>query len=272
MATREGIQSYFSQLNSLSEKIMRDVNEVKSSYSRDAWLALSLNQQEKILNNHLINAEIYKYYNMTESNCLAREAQLKTDILNNDYHQFAYRDEVYSYNGQDLHTYIYQNVGLKILHDENTRECRDEHSYPFSYRTKSQINIPLKECDDVSAVRSPMDVSKPLYLKLRTKVLNNIKSPNHQIIVNTKTDVSQSKKEICKQKNDQKSHCVYKNEECFDSDEKLQLLYTFGSKSSMSNDFSDYENEFKDLRQDENAKLLETELQIPKGFDFLSNW
>jgi len=57
-----------------------------------------------------------------------------------------------------------------------------------------------------------------------------------------------------------------------DSDEKLQLLFRFESKSSMSNDLSDYENEFKDIRQDENAKLLTPELQVPKGFDFLSNW
>jgi len=77
---------------------------------------------------------------------------------------------------------------------------------------------------------------------------------------------------MCKQENYQKSKCNYSNEPLLDSDEKLQLLFRFESKSSMSNDLSDYENEFKDIRQDENAKLLTPELQVPKGFDFLSNW
>ncbi|XP_037730950.1 uncharacterized protein LOC119561090 [Drosophila subpulchrella] len=269
MATHEGIHSYFSQLNSLSEKITRDINRVRSSFSRDAWLALTLNEQEKILNNRLINPDIYtKYYKTTETTSSVQEAQLKTDISKSDFQQFPYKDVVYSYNGQDLHTYIYQNVGLKILHDENTRDCRDEHSYPFSYRTKSQINILSNDPDDVSVVGAAADVSKSLYLKFT----NNPKIPSFQINVNDKVDVSQRKTKMCEEENYQKSKCVYSNEQLLDSDEKLQLLFRFESKSSVSNDLSDYENEFKDISQDESAKLLTPELQVPKGFDFLSNW
>ncbi|XP_043947234.1 uncharacterized protein LOC108035985 [Drosophila biarmipes] len=269
MAAHEGISAYFSQLNSLAGKITRDINRVRSSYSRDAWLALTLNEQEKILDTHFINPDIYtKYYKTSETNRSEQESPLKTAIPKSDFQQFPYRDVVYSFNGQDLHTYIYQNVGLKVLHDENTRDCRDEHSYPFSYRTKSQINILSKKPDNVSVVRAAVDVSKPLY----SKFTNNSKIPALQIYVNDKSDVKQTKTQMCKEENYVKSKCDYDNDELLDYNEKFHLLFRFESKSSVSNDLSDYENEFKDLRQDEHAKLLTPELQVPKGFDFLSNW
>ncbi|KAI8036463.1 uncharacterized protein LOC128263805 [Drosophila gunungcola] len=265
MATHEGIHSYFSKLSSLSEKITRDVNNVKSAYSPEAWLKLTLNEQEKILNSHLINPDIYtKYYNRLEE----QKRQIKTDNLKND-QKLCFSDAVYSFNGKDLHTYILQNVGLKLLHDENTRDSRDEHSFPFSYRTKSQIKISLKECDEVSDPGVPIDASNVLYLTLMTNVSRSPKLPSLHTYDCDMTDVNQSKV-ITNLISDQKSICVYNNEECFDSNQELQLLVSFGSKSSMSNDLSDNENEFKDIRQDENAKLLTPE--IPKGFDFLNNW
>ncbi|XP_049316542.1 uncharacterized protein LOC105221854 [Bactrocera dorsalis] len=47
----------------------------------------------------------------------------------------------YIYDGINLHTYIAQKVALKIIYDDVLRAYPDEHSQPFSYRTKSQIDL-----------------------------------------------------------------------------------------------------------------------------------
>lgn len=47
----------------------------------------------------------------------------------------------YVYDGINLHTYIAQKVALKIMYDDVLRAYPDEHSQPFSYRTKSQMDL-----------------------------------------------------------------------------------------------------------------------------------
>ncbi|XP_069968782.1 uncharacterized protein [Bactrocera oleae] len=47
----------------------------------------------------------------------------------------------YIYDGINLHTYTAQKVALKIIYDDVLGAYRDEHSQPFSYRTKSQIDL-----------------------------------------------------------------------------------------------------------------------------------
>ncbi|XP_039152048.1 uncharacterized protein C1orf198 homolog isoform X2 [Drosophila simulans] len=272
MTTHDGAQSYFSRLNSMSQKITCDLNKVKSTHSQDAWLKLTLNEQEKILNNHLIDPVIFsKYCHRTKENYAAQDPHENNDVTKNDYRKFCFRDIVYLYNGQDLHTYNYQNVGLKILRDDNSGDFQDEHSFPFSYRTKSQINIVLKEFDDICLVETPTGVKKSIPLKLRTKDSSNKKMPILHLNSNDKTDVNTTEKKISILENFSKTQNVY-IDECIESNEKMQLLFKCGSKNSVSNNLSDYENEFKDVRHDENTKLLSPELKMPKGFDFLSNW
>ncbi|XP_041674498.1 uncharacterized protein LOC121530152 [Drosophila eugracilis] len=267
MAKHDRIQSYFSHLNSLSEKITLDVHSVKSSYSREAWLALTLKEQEEVLNSYFINKDIYtKYINRTEVNLTGQKSECRSEFLNNDYPQFSYRNIVYLYNGKDLHTYNHQNVGLKIFHDDNTSGCRDEHSSPFSYRTKSQINMSLREYDAIPVLKSSIHLTQYLYLKLKSNISSN---QSVQIHASNKIDVN---KVISKPENEQRNKLIHNDNEYTDYDEKLELVFRFGSKSSVSNDLSDDENELKNQRQDEKTKLLTPELQIPKGFDFLSNW
>ncbi|XP_043063545.1 uncharacterized protein LOC108095052 [Drosophila ficusphila] len=169
MSAHERFQTYFSQLNSISVKITQDVNRVKSAFSRDAWLTLTLNEQEQILNSQLIHPDIStKYYNIYKRDGISGKPQLGKETSKNGEQRSFYSDFIYSFNGQDLHTYIYQNVGLKILHDENIRDCRDEHSFPFSFRSKSQINLPSKEVANISLFKVPIDVTKSAHLKLTT--------------------------------------------------------------------------------------------------------
>ncbi|XP_011195050.1 uncharacterized protein LOC105220307 [Zeugodacus cucurbitae] len=47
----------------------------------------------------------------------------------------------YFYDGNNLHTYAAQKVALKMIYDDVLGAYRDEHSQPFSYRTKSQIDL-----------------------------------------------------------------------------------------------------------------------------------
>lgn len=245
------LDSYFSHLNSLSQKIARDVNRVKANYDRESWHSLTLNDQEEILNNHFIKPDIYNKYRGKSKAEKSIQSLVKTDM-------------VYSYNGQDLHTYIYQNVGMKILHDENNAgNCRDEHSYPFSYRTKSQINIPSIE--SMGAATPLIDVLHPVKSSESEAPSNNTNKISIKSITKAphyKSDLSHSKNSVGQHYNEQKTT------------ETSQLLFKrHGSKNSISTDFSDNDNEFKDdIGQEENVKLLSPDLQIPKGFDFLSNW
>lgn len=205
MTTHDEAQSYFSRLNSISEKITCDLNKVKSTYNQDAWLKLTLNEQEKILNNQLIDPVIFsKYCHKTKENYAAQDPYENTEVSKNDYRKFCFRDIVYLYNGQDLHTYNYQNVGLKILRDENTGDFQDEHSFPFSYRTKSQINIVLKEFDDICLVETPLGVKKAIHLKLKTKIQPIKKYQFSTLILMIKPALTQRKERFPFMKTSQK--------------------------------------------------------------------
>lgn len=49
-------------------------------------------------------------------------------------------------------------------------------------------------------------------------------------------------------------------------------LFTFPSQIINIDDWSDDESVLKTTYQDENVQILSTEMKIPQGFDFLSNW
>ncbi|XP_041632631.1 uncharacterized protein [Drosophila kikkawai] len=232
------LDNYFPYLNSLSLNIARDINRVKSTYDQETWHSLTLNDQENVLNNFFIKPDLYNKYN---NKCITeRASQVKTNM-------------VYSYNGQDLHTYIYQNVGMKMLYDENhAGNCRDEHSFPFSYRTKSQINIPSIE--SIRAATTLIDVSK----SIKSEAMNNTKKPSiiniNEALPHYKGDEDLITNSVGQHDNDQQnnetSHVESKNTILIDSD-----------------------NEFKESSgPKENDKLLSPDLYIPRGFDFLSNW
>ncbi|XP_044573534.1 uncharacterized protein LOC26515213 [Drosophila ananassae] len=243
--THQGIYNYFSKINSISEKISDDINSVKSTYSKDDWINLSWVEQEKILNKHLINREIYIKYFKTE---LCSPLQTIPKKIPKKNHIFwKNNDSTYYYNGQDLRTYVKQNVGLKELHDEIIENCRDEHSFPFSYRTESQINMPAIICG--AGIFTEPSKSSSVTIK-----------------------INDSRNKINDAYNLQKEN--FKMENCNGSLHSLSKShhFTFPSQRLSIDDWSDDESVLKNTCQDENVKLLTREVKIPQGFDFLSNW
>ncbi|KAI9575456.1 hypothetical protein GQX74_009722 [Glossina fuscipes] len=185
--TLNAIHDYFAQLNPIATRIAYDINETKSSYEY-IWDTLDCNEQDDIVNDTLIRPEIsLRYLNdffkpadlnsltkipqstkslaavMLESfNKCDAEGKIPAFAIEkypNEAHELK-EEAKYGYDGRNLRTFALQEVALKFVHDDNLCVFYDEHSHPFSYRTKSQINLQLT--DDCSE-----------YCK-RPKVANNI--------------------------------------------------------------------------------------------------
>ncbi|XP_046869619.1 uncharacterized protein C1orf198 homolog [Drosophila willistoni] len=262
---QQEIQSYFATLNPLAERISRDSGSAKDCR---ALSATRQQEQENELNNFFIKPEIILKYAK--------------------YNHISNTTTTYTYNGRDLCTFMYQNVASKTLHDENIK-YRDEHSSPFSYRTKSQMNLsmivtqnsdssePPDSCQPFKATNFPSGLFSviPTLEKLNSK-------PDNDELENSK-DVAKisSQNNILSRRDSHKNKSIYEDTDTgsgcyFVPDEKTNLLLDHFESNAISNSSStelyEDENDAKDLSQAENTKLLSAEVEIPKGFDFLSNW
>ncbi|XP_075151340.1 uncharacterized protein LOC142225466 [Haematobia irritans] len=366
------IQEYFAKLNPIAERIYHDINDTKMNYGK-LWDSLSSKEQSDIINDTLIKPEISLHYFDTPTPNSAN-SQTSTDSLTaivlNDFHkqkknddgnkpnlstkQFGTTfntDECYAFDGRDLRTYSIQQVALKIIHDEALGSFRDEYSRPFSYRTKSQMNLNLfqgnatdsKEVDRFqlnSLIKEPepmdMESKKALlnYQRLQCelkKSLNqnlknsrtgdtqkksngsikpsSISSPPIEVEKNrkgVKHDAGISKDErinSTKSKSNNKStssimqvflnssnssaqvsssivnYAVY-TDSFLEGEEKTNLMQNCGRSEFMSASSSSAatsEDDEYDCRTDkaldsEEVFLLDRDLNMRKGFDFLNNW
>ncbi|KRG04878.1 uncharacterized protein LOC26527560 [Drosophila mojavensis] len=283
MPTNQWLHGYFSKLNPLAEKIAFDMSEVISAYDH-VWLTLTPAEQENILNDTIIKPEItIRYYNNSLSSSTQSSTQSRKDSDPRSNKKKATKGQknlIYGFDRLNLCTFIQQNVGLKILHDENIGDYRDEHSFPFSYKTKSQMNLnELGICKIVSIASTPKRIP-PLQVK-------PIQEPKAQPELKTEPEPEPEAERESVYQNQIKSPSGREEEESRNSNinkctepinliavEKLNLLSNFGSKNtllSVSTDSNDSENDTKD-QHSENSKLLPEKVQMPKGFDFLSNW
>lgn len=69
------------------------------------------------------------------------------------------------FNGKNLMTYFKQKTGRKLLQDEAIGKYRDEHSSPFSVKTRSQLNLRTFE-DEEEQCGPSEDYNKILSHKL----------------------------------------------------------------------------------------------------------
>lgn len=172
----DAIEDYFAQLNPIAKRIAYDINDTKANYGQ-LWDTLDYHEQNEIINDTLIKPEIsLRYFDNfltpTPTNSSGNSYQSSTDSLtaivlkdvgakrNFD----GAREEAdkkkctslkpygekfnthgiknfYAYDGRNLHTFGMQKVALKVIQDDTLGSFRDEHSRPFCYRTKSQINL-----------------------------------------------------------------------------------------------------------------------------------
>ncbi|XP_049883902.1 uncharacterized protein C1orf198 homolog [Pectinophora gossypiella] len=119
MALSAVAEEYFRSMNPLAAKIHEDIEEAKNSYE-NIWETLTDKEKTEIINESIIKPEIALKYALLDS--------LDFDI--ND--PPVRKDDLMSFFGRDH--------GQRIVHDDNTT-YKDEHSAPFLYQTKSQLNL-----------------------------------------------------------------------------------------------------------------------------------
>uniref|UniRef100_A0A3B5MVW7 DUF4706 domain-containing protein n=1 Tax=Xiphophorus couchianus TaxID=32473 RepID=A0A3B5MVW7_9TELE len=123
---------YFSSINSMAKKIMQEREKIKSDYG-SSWEKMTPEEQDNAIDNSLMDPHIR-----------ARYAMHKVD-----------REEVVCYPRLLLQT------GQKTVHfGEEDMTWQDEHSAPFSWETKSQMEFSLTSGSvSVSEGRRPEEES-----------------------------------------------------------------------------------------------------------------
>ncbi|CAH1991472.1 unnamed protein product [Acanthoscelides obtectus] len=104
MSLKSAAENYFSSINPIASRLYSDLNEIKSSYE-DLWNTLPEKEQQEILTDSIIKPEISIKY-------LKKEEKPRTDYA------------------------------VNFIHD-GTCSYRDEHSGPFSFKTRSQRDLRL---------------------------------------------------------------------------------------------------------------------------------
>lgn len=364
------IQEYFAKMNPIAERIYNDIKDTKLNYGK-LWDSLNYHEQNDIINDTLIKPEISLHYfdnfnTPTQSN--STKSQTSTDSLaaivlgsfekcqeNEDSAKNCRQDlplkQCYGFDGRDLRTYSIQTVALKVIQDDALGSFRDEYSSPFSYRTKSQINLHIFHGNESNARTAgnfqmtindtklePMDVESKkallnyhrLQCELKKSLNQNLKSrpsdmqkdssvsvkpssitsPNPSLdlgknrkgsgklestnsnekekIITTKSKPSKSSSSIMQvflNSNNSSAppsssvvnYAVY-TDSFLDGEENTNLMQNCGGHEFMSasSSVTSEEDEY-DRRNDKNVDseevfLLDRDLNMRKGFDFLNNW
>lgn len=364
------IQEYFAKMNPIAERIYNDIKDTKLNYGK-LWDSLNYHEQNDIINDTLIKPEISLHYfdnfnTPTQSN--STKSQTSTDSLaaivlgsfekcqeNEDSAKNCRQDlplkQCYGFDSRDLRTYSIQTVALKVIQDDALGSFRDEYSSPFSYRTKSQINLHIFHGNESNArtagnfqmtindtKQEPMDVESKkallnyhrLQCELKKSLNQNLKSrpsdmqkdssvsvkpssitsPNPSLdlaknrkgsgklestnsnekekIITTKSKPSKSSSSIMQvflNSNNSSAppsssvvnYAVY-TDSFLDGEENTNLMQNCGGHEFMSasSSVTSEEDEY-DSRNDKNVDseevfLLDRDLNMRKGFDFLNNW
>lgn len=144
--------SYFSSINPIASKIKADIDEVSSNYEH-LWYEFKPQERNDVINEQLIKPDlILKYIESMSSSVKSKSPDKGTP------------SKSYLYDGRNLCTFAKIKTGLKKNHDDVSGiSIRDEHSAPFSMKTKSQINLNifgLVEQDAVDGAEKKHQIGK----------------------------------------------------------------------------------------------------------------
>ncbi|CAK8676029.1 unnamed protein product [Clavelina lepadiformis] len=115
------VHKYFASLNPMAAKIIEAKSRIKHSYSKDDWKRMSVAEQEEAINKYIITPDATARYRMT-----------KTEPIPNCERLFP---RLVMETGQSY---------VKCLDDSKDKESwRDEHSSPFAWETRSQMNMSM---------------------------------------------------------------------------------------------------------------------------------
>ncbi|EFA03289.1 uncharacterized protein C1orf198 homolog [Tribolium castaneum] len=110
MALEQIAEEYFSQLNPMARRMYADMKETKSAYE-DLWESISEKEQKQLLSESIITPEVLLKYKQNEI-----------------------EESVSEY-------------AVKLIIDDHCT-YQDEHSGPFSFKTRSQRNLTLFEAEE----------------------------------------------------------------------------------------------------------------------------
>lgn len=206
----EDVNDYFTQLNPIAKKISFDIDETKSAYEH-IWTKLNTNEHNEIINETLIKPEIsLRYFDNFSITTTASSLSLSSMVSptqtdappKRPASQPSQRNHIlntrsyYDFDGRNLSTYSDQKVGLKLVHDDTLGTFRDGHSMPFSYKTKSQINLKLfLEENRTGLVRSSQNRCE----NIQKKPLLNNKSEEPKSMLPIENEIMQISAEALKQ-------------------------------------------------------------------------
>lgn len=128
-------------------RIRADIDEIADCYEH-LWPGFSSAEQADVINETLIKPEaVLQYTNLETGN--RNSVQIAKELGA-------------GYDGRRLATFARQRTGLKRVQDDLCGVYRDEHSRPFSVKTKSQINLHLfasNDPDDVDEMDNGEEVT-----------------------------------------------------------------------------------------------------------------
>lgn len=133
-------ESYFSSINPIASKIKADINEISSNYEH-LWYEFKQQERNDVINEQLIKPDLILKYIESMPSVKSKSPDIGTP------------SKTCLYDGRNLTTYAKIKTGLKKNHDDVSGiSIRDEHSAPFSMKTKSQINLNIFGLVDEDAV------------------------------------------------------------------------------------------------------------------------
>ncbi|XP_055523460.1 uncharacterized protein LOC129717521 [Wyeomyia smithii] len=289
---RAFVENYFENLNDLSKKIALDIEEIKATYEH-IWDDLSSDEQTEIINETLIKPELtLKYFDNFSTSSDSFKNIIDGEDDNSD------DRKVNLYDGRSLQTFQHLKTGRKVIHDESIGLFRDEHSAPFSHKTKSQINLSIFPLEKEKPTERRLDLAKKLE-KMKTekpnktgqdtlKITGIAKNSDNDLSYNNNNNLTRGIKStdqtnflanfICGQTG---GPVLVSNASISGSDEADgQSLENIGFDDDKINLFrnSSRSDSLHQVRSssveedDKNFDELNSLLGNSKGFDFLNNW
>lgn len=257
----QAADSYFSSINSIASKIKADINEISSNYEH-LWYEFKPQEQNDVINEQLIKPDIIlKYIESMPSSIRSKSPDNSTP------------SKSYMYDGRNLSTFAKIKTGLKKNHDDVSGiSIRDEHSAPFSMKTKSQINLNifgLADQDVVDAVEKKHQIGKmkqpppppPSNNKRNSNIDTDVLSSIQPINVTFGDSCNLSNKNFLSK------FMNFNGTESSAGKLNQENEYQFVSSLEPSNSLTSEE----DTNVEEFSSLLKAS-EMKKTYDFLQNW
>lgn len=227
------IDEYFSSINCMSRRIVNDINDLRRKCG-SSWDEMSIQEQEKKINQFMVPAEIKKHYPLPDT-----------------------KDYSYIYPSLRIDT------GQKIV-EVMTEQCEsptswfDEFSVPFSWETKSQMDLRLPPSDG-SKVHRKLSSQKSTKSEKDAKI-----SESTKIQEDSRSDQKLSRKEKDAEKPRKKSTKSNKSKSSNSNGNQKNHI----AVEDINFNFSNSEAEFLSLTSDlSNSKEAQSDLRDSNKFD-----